>query len=166
MEHRGSSVTFNAEKKNKKLSHMPKEIPLNYCLMVKSTAAERERHGTSHPMHFSLPVAALRHQSFFDHLSNGQTVPKPEPESLLPWSLGRPGSPRINSPMHAQFSPQKSNQSYSSSLSSSLNSSLVRRKCSSILWLPKKLWSSASELKKKKKIGGRHSIIFNLWVHW
>lgn len=104
-------------------------------------------------MHFSLTVAALGHQSSSEHLSNGQIVPKPEPESLLPWSLCRPGSPRINSPMHAQFSPQKSSQCYSSSLLSSINSSPVRRKCSSILWLPMKLWSSASErnLKEKKK---------------
>lgn len=129
---------------------MPKEIPLNYCLMVKSTAAEREG------CHFSFNALQPHSCSsgtseLFEHLSNGQIVPKPEPESLLPWSLGRPGSPRINSPMHAQFSPQKSSQCYSSSLLSSLNSSPVRRKGSSILWLPMKLWSSASELKKKKK---------------
>lgn len=91
--------------------------------------------------------------------SNGQTVPKPEPESLLAWSLGRPGSPRINSPMHAQLSPQKSRQCYSSSLLSSLNSSPVRRE--NALQSSDFPWNyEALPLSSKKKWGGEALIYF------
>lgn len=80
---------------------MLKEIQRIYCLWVKSTAAELEGYYLSFTALRHLSCSSMRHQSIFEHLSNGQIVPKPELEYLLPWSLGRPVSPRSNSPMHS-----------------------------------------------------------------
>lgn len=133
--HGASRLKYDFQFSKKKLSHMLKEIQLIYCIRVKSTMAELEGYYLSFTALQHSSCSSTRHQSIFEHLSNGQIVPKPELEYLLPWSLGRPVSPRRKSPMHS-FHLKKSSQCYSSSLSSSLNSSSVRRKCSSVLWHP------------------------------
>lgn len=80
---------------------MLKEFQLIYCLRVKSTVAELERYYLSFTTLQHHSCSSTRHQSLFEHLFNGQIVPNPELEYLLPWSLGRPVSPRSNSPGHS-----------------------------------------------------------------